>query len=46
MPFQMGALEAMPFRMGAWEVGLILFVLIVIGGIGYVIFHFVRKHWG
>ena len=35
----------MPFQMGPWEVSLILLLIVIVGGIGYVIFHFVRKHW-
>jgi len=32
----------MLFQVDVW---FILLVLIVIGGVGYVIFHFIRKHW-
>ena len=40
----------MPFRLGLWEIGLILAVLVIIlaiiGGIVYIIFRFIKKHRG
>jgi hypothetical protein len=37
----------MPFfgRMGLLEIGIVLSVIVIMGAIGYIAFHFVRKDW-